>query len=351
MIYTTKVSQPCATRVCEGCDFLESLKFEQVFSMNFDKEKPSISDSLQTEEIKGSEFKKRLERYSGAKARSLAMSEYIKSTQHSRYNKVAYRLGECGSFLWFKNYFERGEIRLYSASFCEKSVLCPFCAIRRAGKFIKAYMSKLESLRALYPHLKPYMLTLTVKDGDSLSERFLHLRFAIRTYMDKRRKYLANEKSKRNRQCVELVKALGGVYSIEIKRGKNSKLWHPHVHFVILCDNKNSINVQKLSAEWHEITGDSFIVDCRSFYSAEHDFVLDGFLEIFKYALKFSDMSLQDNFHAYELLNKQRLVGNFGILRGVEVEENLNDFCPEDEPYIDLFFRYFKNRGYIQVSE
>ena len=319
--------------------------------MDFDKEKPLISESLATEEIKGSEFKKRLERYSVAKARSLAMSEYIKSTQRSRYSKVAYRLGECGSFLWFKNYFEKSEIRLHSASFCEKSALCPFCAIRRAGKFIKAYMSKLESLRALYPHLKPYMLTLTVKDGESLSERVLHLRSSIRVYMQKRREYLARVNSKRDRPHVELVKALGGVYSIEIKRGKNSGLWHPHVHFVILCDNQHQIDVQKLSAEWQEITGDSFIVDCRSFYSADPDCVLDGFLEIFKYALKFSDMSLQDNFHAYEVLNKQRLIGNFGILRGIEVEDNLEDFCSEDEPYIDLFFRYFKNRGYMQVSE
>lgn len=318
--------------------------------MDFDKEKPLISDSLATEEISGSEFKKRLERYSGAKARSLAMSEYIKSTQHSRYSKVAYRLGECGSFLWFKNYFEKGEIRLHSASFCEKSALCPFCAIRRAGKFIKAYMSKLESLRAVYPHLKPYMLTLTVKDGESLSERVLHLRSSIKTYMQKRREYLARVNSKRNRPHVELVKALGGVYSIEIKRGKNSGLWHPHVHFVVLCDYLNEINFSKLSKEWHEITGDSFIVDCRSFYSTDPDEIIDGFLEIFKYALKFSDMSLEDNFYAYEILNKQRLVGNFGILRGVEVEENLEDFCPEDEPYIDLFFKYFGKKGYLKVN-
>lgn len=319
--------------------------------MDFEEKNPLISESLATEEIRGSDLKKRLERYSGAKARSLAMSEYIKSTKHSRYSKIAYRLNECGSFLWFKNYFEKGEIRLHSASFCEKSALCPFCAIRRAGKFIKAYMGKLESLRAIYPNLKPYMLTLTVKDGESLSERFLHLRFAIKAYMQKRRDYLARESSNRNRPHVELVKALGGVYSIEIKRGKNSNLWHPHVHFVILCDYLNEIDSKKLSEEWHEITGDSFIVDCRSFYSTDPECVIDGFLEIFKYALKFSDMSLEDNFHAYEILNKQRLVGNFGILRGVDVEESLSDFCPEDEQYFDMFFRYYKNRGYLQVSE
>lgn len=318
--------------------------------MDFDKEKPLISETLASEEIRGSEVTERLKRYGLAKKRSLAMSQYIKNTQPVRMLDLSAKIANCGSLLWFKNYYEKGEIRLHSASFCEKSSLCPFCAIRRGGKFIKAYMSKVESINALYPHLKPYMLTLTVKDGDDLLERFLHLRTSIRAYMEKRRKYLANESSKRNRPHVELVKALGGVYSIEVKRGKNSKLWHPHVHFVILCDEQNKIDVEKLSQEWKEITGDSFIVDCRSFYSAEPDILISGFLEIFKYALKFSDMSLEDNFHAYQVLNRQRLVNNFGILRGVEIDENLNDLCPEDEPYIDLFFRYYKNGGYKRVS-
>lgn len=318
--------------------------------MNFDKEKSPISDCLATEEIGDPDLLKRIERYGIAKARSLAMSEYIKSEQNRQYHIIATRVGECGSLLWFKNYFEKGEIRLHSASFCEKHTLCPFCAIRRGGKFIKAYMSKLESLRALYPNLKPYMLTLTVKDAESLSERFLHLQTSIRAYMRKRREFLARVNSKRNRPHVELVKALGGVFSIEIKRGKNSGLWHPHAHFVILCDQSDEIDVKKLSAEWLEITKDSFVVDCRSFYSAEDDCLVDGFLEIFKYALKFSDMSLKDNFHAYQVLNRKRLVENFGILRGVKVDDDLSDFCPEDEPYIDLFFKYFSSKGYVQVG-
>lgn len=136
--------------------------------MVFEKEESLISESLATEEIRDLELTKRLERYSIVKARRFAMSEYIKSTKSSRYNDVAARISGCGSFLWFKNYFEKGEIRLHSASFCEKHTFCPFCAIRRGGKFIKAYMSKLESIRAVYPNLRSYMLTLTVKDGESL---------------------------------------------------------------------------------------------------------------------------------------------------------------------------------------
>ena len=52
--------------------------------------------------------------------------------------------------------------------------------------------------------------------------------------------------------------------------------------------------------------GDSYIVDVREFYG---DSVTDGFLEVFKYALKFSDMALAlaDNWEAYETLKGKGL--------------------------------------------
>ena len=48
---------------------------------------------------------------------------------------------------------------------------------------------------------------------------------------------------------------------------------------------------------------------------------IDGFLETFKYALKFSDLPLQDNWEAYKTLKGKRLINSFGVLRGVEVPE------------------------------
>ena len=63
-------------------------------------------------------------------------------------------------------------------------------------------------------------------------------------------------------------------------------------------------DVARLSLEWLEITGDSYIVDVREFYG---DSVTDGFLEVFKYALKFSDMALADNWEAYETLKGKGL--------------------------------------------
>ena len=68
--------------------------------------------------------------------------------------------------------------------------------------------------------------------------------------------------------------AAGGVMSIEVKRGRNSGLWHPHVHMIWLCNQAPSAS--QLSKEWLELTGDSYIVDVREFYGES---VVDGFLK------------------------------------------------------------------------
>ena len=58
---------------------------------------------------------------------------------------------------------------------------------------------------------------------------------------------------------------------------------------------------------------------------------IDGFLETFKYALKFSDLELSDNLHAYKTLKGKRLINSFGALRGVEVPEELTDDDLDDD--------------------
>ena len=42
---------------------------------------------------------------------------------------------------------------------------------------------------------------------------------------------------------------------------KKTGEWHPHLHIFGVLEEW--IDVQKLSATWHEITGDSYIVDVR----------------------------------------------------------------------------------------
>ena len=285
----------------------------------------------------------RLQRYGAGKTRALDMADYITQNTKSKWDdrnrntetgKLAAKLSNCADFLIFKRYLTVDEVRLHAANFCKKHLLCPFCAMRRGTKYLQAYKQRLDVVFQENPKLRAFMVTLTVKDGESLSERFAHLRAALKKYRDQRRNALKGQR------FVEYAKAFGGVHSIEIKRGKNSGLWHPHVHMIWLCEEPPSAS--QLSREWLEITGDSYIVDVREFYGES---VVDGFLEVFKYALKFSDMELGDNWDAYQLLKEKRLVDNFGLLRGVKVPEELTD-DDIDEDFVYMLYYFARSSGY-----
>lgn len=279
----------------------------------------------------------KLEKYSKAKKRSSDMANYIlENHEHERH--LSNRVKHCGDWLVFRHYHTVDEVRLHSADFCKKHTLCPFCAIRRGGKAIQAYLPKVEQVLEKNKKAKLYMVTLTVKDGPDLKERFNHLTGSLKKLTQKRRNYFQNPEK---RPYTEFVKALGGVYSIEIKRGKNSGDWHPHMHMIWICDDEP--NQMRLSEEWKAITGDSFIVDARPMTTQEN--AVSGFMEVFKYALKFTDMTLEDNWTAFEQLKGKRLVNPFGELRGIKIPDELTDPVL-DLPYIELFYNYVSGAGY-----
>lgn len=277
----------------------------------------------------------RVGRYGEAHRRALAMADYALSLGEKA---MASKLTRCGDFLLFRHFYTVDDVRLHAANFCRKHLLCPLCAIRRASKYMQAYMQRLEVVLAQHPGLQAFLVTVTVKDGEDLQERFQHLRAAMRRMTQARRDYL---KAPAKRPHVEAAKALGGVHSIEAKRGKGSGLWHPHAHAVWLC--YEAPDASKLAQEWQAWTGDSYIVDVRPFHD-QHD-VAGGFAEVFKYALKFSDLPLDDNWQAFLELSNRRLVDSFGLLRGVEVPEELTDEPLEGLPYIDYLYRWFSS-GY-----
>lgn len=264
------------------------------------------------------------------------MSNYAAERGESQ---LSQKLQHCGHWLVFRHYYTVDKVRLHAADFCKKHLLCPLCAIRRGAKYLKAYMDKLAVVMGEHPGLKAYMVTVTVKDGADLGERFAHLRKAMKAMTQARRDHLKAPSKNRH---VEFAKALGGVHSVEAKRGANSGLWHPHAHMVWLCYEEP--DQDKLAQEWQGWTGDSFIVHVCPFH--DQDDVASGFLEVFKYALKFSELPLADNWDAFETLSGKRLVDAFGVLRGVEVPEELTDEPLDGLPYIELFYQWLGRAGY-----
>lgn len=306
-------------------------------------ENPLNDDALAGESRQGAddaqELPVRLERYSNAHKRALHMAAYAADQQEA---KISKKLTDCGHWLLFRDYYTAGKVRLHSGKFCSLTTLCPLCAIRRGAKLMKAYLDKLEVVRAEQPGLQAFLVTFTIKNGPDLGERFRHLRGAMRRMTQARRDYLCTPNK---RPYVEFAKAVGGVHSIESKRGENSQEWHPHAHMIWLCHE--APDAEKLAQEWHDWTGDSFIVDVRPFEN--QDDLVGGFLEVFKYALKFSDLPLADNWDAFVKLKGKRLVDSFGCLRGVEVPEDLNDDRLDDLPFVELLYR-FTRAGYSLVK-
>jgi hypothetical protein len=268
---------------------------------------------------------KKIDRYSKAKKGAIDVGDYMATIPE--HQAMGVKVQGCGDYLVFRHYFTVDRVRLHGASLCKKHLLCPLCAIRRGAKSLKAYLDRFEIIQAENPHLLPFLVTLTVKDGDDLEERFKHL------YKGQRELWM---RKLRGRGSV-LDSVQGAVWSYEIKRGSGSGKWHPHLHMIALAESIP--DQQQLASEWHNITGDSFIVDVRPI---SQDDPASGFVEVFKYAVKFSDQTPADTVHAWVTLAGKRLLGSSGCFRGVEVPEGLLDDSEgfEGLPYIQLFYCY-----------
>ena len=283
-----------------------------------------------------------LKRYATAHRRTLVMSDYALSVAKNK--NLSNSLRFCGSLLTFRHFYTVDQLRLHSAKFCRKHLLCPLCAIRRASRCLQSFIPKIEGVLGSNPHLSPYLVTLTVKNGPDLVERFQHLVSAISKMMQARR-----DASKSGRPFVQFAHADGGLYSIEFKRGLNSGLWHPHVHMLWLCEQ--APDPFKLSAEWYAFTGDSFIVDVSPFDASKA--LATNLMEVLKYALKFSELPVDDNWEAFESLSGRRLMASFGSLYGLKAPSDLNDDMTDLDhlPYVDLIYRFMAGHYSHQATE
>ncbi len=288
-------------------------------------------------------------RYDEARSLDTPMGELMAK----RFGHFANLLSGCANYLLFKHYYTLDKYKLSGLKTCKKHMLCPFCSAIRASKQATAYHDKMVHILKENPNLKPVFVTLTVKNGADLKERFNHLKDSFKTYQSRRRDWL-----KKGRGYNEFCKAHGIVYAYEITN--NGKGWHPHLHMILLVDDW--IDKDKLSDEWKAITGDSFIVDVRRVKpsKAEVDTMdvkeqkedySDGFMEVFKYAMKFTELTHYQIWIAHETLSPTgrltRLQGSIGLFRGVEVPDTMtDDVIADNVPFMLILYKFLKGAGY-----
>ena len=259
--------------------------------------------------------------------------------------KSAQKLQGCGNFLLFKNFYTIDQTKLTKFHVCGQHLLCPFCAGIRASKAIQKYTERVDEVLSKNRKLKPVLITFTVKNGEDLRERSSHLMKSFRTLLDRRRDYL-----KKGRGFNEFCKINGAMYSYENTYNEKTKEWHPHLHMFALLDDW--IDQEHLRETWHEITGDSFVVDIRRVRKEKGLGYSKAAAEVCKYALKFGDLSVENTWEAFKVLKGKRLSGAFGSLWGVKIPENLADEMPDEKdlPYLEMLYKFvFAKKSYYDL--
>jgi hypothetical protein len=315
---------------------------QDLLNENISKDDSDLDSSKYTGDKYLENNEKRVNRYSFHKNRNVRLAEEYRFVLGE---VLSSKLENCRNFLHFKNYFLKEKVSLFDTKSCQNSLLCPMCSIARANKYLELYKGKVEELQKLYlsnsKKLKLYYVVLTIKNGESLEERFTHLEESVRKLIRRRGEYkkaLKGKKSSKYALNTSLKDVVAGAYSIEIKRGSKSNEWHPHINLVLLVDGDMSKG--KLKKEWSSITGDSKIIHCEEKSSD----VKQVFLEIFKYSLKFSEVSLADNIEIWKVLSGRKLIGSFGEFRGLKVTDDESSL-EDGEPFFDLIYKYNLGSG------
>lgn len=282
----------------------------------------------------------RLGRYGTGKARSYQMAGHCVAHGDP---KLGNRLYRCASVLHFREWLSHGgKTTLSSGHFCQIPLLCPVCAIRRGGKLLRRYVERAKFIARTHDL---YLVTLTVKNGDDLAERYTHLKHSLKRLRIRARDGYG-----------AFSRAAGALWSTEFTN--TGKGWHPHVHMVWAVPRGQSFGSlsdavawgegSQLAADWKAITSDSHIVHVAPIKADEDDALVNAFCEVLKYALKFSTLSLEDNLHAYRTLKGQRLISSCGIWWGLDLPEDAKlEDDPLDGPYIEHIYRHAGRHGYL----
>lgn len=289
-----------------------------------------------------------VEGYGTRKKRTNATGGYLKG---GGLDRISHRLLRCGNQLGFDWYPAPDKVVLSSAKFCGLTLLCPNCAHRRAAKAGAKLHEKLQSLGDRFDF---YLVTLTVKNGPDLAERFAHL---VNSFKTLRR--LARDHRKGKGRFVELARADGLVWSFEFTHSEHG--WHPHVHMIAALPRgsrpifwgdhhagpEKGLPTQ-LKRDWQAVTGDSMITHAERI---EGDDLFAGVCEAVKYAAKFSDLTIEQSVHAWTVLRGARLMECSGVLRGVVLPPGSSLL---DQPLEGQYFRLlylWHGRGYALISD
>lgn len=259
------------------------------------------------------------------------------------FQKYANRIAYCGDRKYFQQCVDCGKVYFDGFESC-KNRFCPVCQKLKSLKlFAKLYPTVMKLMSQGYI---VKMLTFTIKDTKKLSDGVKLIKKAFRVFSHENKKY---------REVFNNL-YIGGIKSLEVKRGANSNDWHPHFHALVISEKPeqdfNAINLMwnktliKLVNDSdtliydHQHYNDNFrisdddklilmdklgFVHMQSLNVATFDSRIKAVYECIKYITKYDSNLENDLPELVENLKGIRTVDSWGLLRDIEKDiEDLN---------------------------
>lgn len=225
--------------------------------------------------------------------------------------KFSSRLQACRKYAWFVQHKVTKKLRVMSSR-C-KLRWCPIC--RDVSRMIVTH--------AVDDWLKvqkyPKMITLTMKHNDDpLQLQIKHLYDSFRNL--RRRAFFQQRIS-------------GGVWFFQLKWNLRTEQWHPHIHCLVAGKFIPHNQLKKL---WHEITGDSYIVDV----SPVHD-IENASSEVARYATSPADITkvpLDQAIDIYYATKNRRICGSWGSAKKCTLKPTPQDDQDDWFKVADFYF-------------
>ncbi len=254
-----------------------------------------------------------------------------------------WRIKECCNILVFRDYLN-GEKKLYKSNFCKYDKFCLACATRRSIKMIQRFE---EGIIQYWLETKNwYHITLTIRHNKNQSLNFL---------MDKlwKAKEKLAYKFKNSKRETQKTKSFiynfdGIVSSIEITYSEKSGR-HPHIHMLVCTDKKiiteysqklGTYSNRELQRERYNITKDSYSVGMREIDVNKNNYSRRGIWEVFKYAIKFSNLDIPQlaEVIAVQQVKRYRFFSTYWIFRWWKLNKKEKT---EDYQFIEKTFNYY----------
>ena len=281
-----------------------------------------------------------------------AYKENIVSVAPISHKKRANNISDCFSWYQFRHYpqWRKKEPinRVTRAFSCNDYKLCPVCAMRRSRKVFASLLEKIEYLGLEDSDL--HLITITVKNNHSLSAALEELRGFYAALMEGKKNAT---RRKWNPETSPWGTLAGWIGHCEITKGPNG--WHPHYHFLVvskpeyahLMKNKRvecpfgdkgaywgSLWISYIGKKLYKYTnGISYIV-----HSQQVGGTLGSIAEVSKYLFKFSELSADDVWVAWENTRGKRLSSTGGIFRGIKLDpDTSSDELDQEEkrPFVE----------------